>query len=99
MFSCGARHGRGLQEWRDGSAYSGDFDGGVRRGQGRMRYPAGGASYVGSWENDTRHGRGVYYGKDQVLEQSYKFSTFKGFSTRLIKPFSMARERNNGKVQ
>ncbi len=66
MMTCGLRHGRGLLKWRDGSAYSGDFDGGARRGLGAMYYAQSGHRYVGGWEGDARSGEGIYYGTKQV---------------------------------
>jgi SH3-like domain-containing protein len=41
----------------DGRKYVGEFDDGVRSGQGLMTFPDG-TKYIGSWQNDKPHGQG-----------------------------------------
>ncbi|KAH3743515.1 Morn repeat protein [Pelomyxa schiedti] len=54
-------HGRGTWVSPDGSGdiYHGMFEHGKRSGIGRMMFGGEGGSYVGEWEDDVFHGRGV----------------------------------------
>ena len=42
----------------NGEVYDGDFDGGIRSGQGTLLYPTGG-QYSGGFRNDLRFGHGT----------------------------------------
>lgn len=51
------RHGKGRQQYTDGSVYVGDWDHDSRHGMGTMTY-ANKDCYEGQWERNERHGAG-----------------------------------------
>lgn len=53
------RTGAGVQEWRDGSRYEGEFLNGFKHGRGKYTW-GNGEYYEGSFYKDFRHGDGVY---------------------------------------
>lgn len=53
----GQRHGKGTQQYADGSVYQGLWAHDTRHGSGMMRYKNGDC-YDGMWYNNERHGRG-----------------------------------------
>ena len=55
----GKHTGAGRHVYKDGSKYTGSFEGGVRQGRGTLRYPNGGY-YEGEWAQDKYHGKGRY---------------------------------------
>lgn len=59
----GQRHGHGLYRYTLEEGGSGEYEGewqqGMKHGQGVMRYPNGDV-YRGSWFRDQRHGQGTY---------------------------------------
>ena len=59
----GTRHGYGIQVWRDGSKYEGQWKRDMANGKGRLIH-ADGDVYEGDWCNDKAHGRGLYVHTD-----------------------------------
>ena len=55
----GKRHGRGYQEWGDGSVYEGYWQDDKACGKGRLIH-ADGDIYDGNWKNDKADGYGQY---------------------------------------
>eukprot|EP00359_Climacostomum_virens_P002668 CAMPEP_0204904456 /NCGR_PEP_ID=MMETSP1397-20131031/4874_1 /ASSEMBLY_ACC=CAM_ASM_000891 /TAXON_ID=49980 /ORGANISM="Climacostomum Climacostomum virens, Strain Stock W-24" /LENGTH=471 /DNA_ID=CAMNT_0052073251 /DNA_START=731 /DNA_END=2146 /DNA_ORIENTATION=+ len=53
------RHGKGVQEWEDGSRYEGYWANDRAFGKGRLIH-ADGDVYEGMWKDDKKHGKGVY---------------------------------------
>lgn len=53
-------HGRGLLRYREGDKYEGEWEDGLRHGQGEYFSKASGAKYEGEYQNDVKHGRGKY---------------------------------------
>ncbi|KAM6962472.1 ankyrin repeat and MYND domain-containing protein 1 [Aplochiton taeniatus] len=53
------RQGHGVQEWRDGSRYEGEFLNGLKHGAGKFTWKNG-EFYEGSFFKDYRHGPGRY---------------------------------------
>ena len=66
--------------WANGATYIGEVQGGLRHGQGTMRFSTSEAVYEGQWQQGKRHGQGklvynaagtVYYeGGDPVVLSS-----------------------------
>lgn len=52
-------NGYKVEIYSDGSIYDGNFNNGIKSGQGTMTYPNG-KRYVGNWENDKPNGQGSY---------------------------------------
>lgn len=63
------RHGKGRQEWPDGSSYSGEWMNDQACGKGTFKHHNGDI-YEGNWENDKAHGKGEFRSKAQ--EYVYK---------------------------
>ena len=64
----GRKEGRGVEKTISGT-YDGDFKAGKKDGQGTMVLPNGN-KYIGQWENDTKHGIGIWYtAKDGTKKQ------------------------------
>ena len=59
----GLRHGKGVQNWPDGSKYEGYWENDMANGRGRLIH-ADGDVYEGQWVNDKAHGNGVYIHMD-----------------------------------
>ena len=57
------RHGRGFQEWTDGSIYEGYWAEDKANGKGRLIH-ADGDMYEGDWKDDKAHGFGCYTHSD-----------------------------------
>ena len=55
----GLRHGGGIETYRNGAIYEGQFKNNQRDGMGTMKFVCG-DSYCGDWKADKRHGNGVY---------------------------------------
>lgn len=53
------REGKGIQYWKGGGMYEGEWHEGQLQGQGRMIFPNGDI-YRGSWLNSQMHGNGKY---------------------------------------
>lgn len=56
----GARHGRGVQIFKDGSIYEGYWKNNVPNGRGRLIF-VNGEVYDGNYMNDKPHGTGTFY--------------------------------------
>lgn len=57
------RHGRGSQNWNDGSLYEGYWENDKASGKGRLIH-ANGDVYEGEWKNDRANGIGIYIHND-----------------------------------
>ena len=62
----GLRHGRGVQNWTDGSKYEGYWKNDMANGRGRLIH-ADGDVYEGEWLNDKAHGKGTYTHMDGAV--------------------------------
>lgn len=68
-FKEGEIEGEGTRTWTNGAIYVGQFRLGEKAGQGKYvgaKFKDG-TTYVGSWERNKRHGRGVLTGKDGAV--------------------------------
>ena len=43
--------GKGVEEWKDGRKYEGEFKNGIKDGEGTFEWPNG-KKYIGSWKNN-----------------------------------------------
>ena len=59
----GARDGRGMCTWPDGSVYAGDWKDGLRDGNGKF-VSVEGYVYTGEWVKDLKHGKGIHLTAD-----------------------------------
>ena len=57
------RNGKGVEIWKDGERFVGDFINDKREGYG-VYYYAGGDRYEGNFKNNKKEGQGVYYYKN-----------------------------------
>ena len=57
--------GLGVMRWRDGTLFEGDWSQGKNNGLGRESYPTG-SHFLGQFQDDTRHGLGVFLGDEKV---------------------------------
>ena len=55
----GVRNGRGHLEWPNGDVYTGQFNDGLREGQGLFVYDQKRCRYEGHWKQSMRDGEGV----------------------------------------
>ena len=62
----GLRHGKGRQQWKDGSIYEGYWKNNMASGLGRLIH-ADGDVYEGDWMDDKAHGRGTYTHLDGAM--------------------------------
>lgn len=51
--------GKGVENWKDGRRYEGDFKNGKKDGEGTFDWPNGN-KYVGSWRSGKQHGVGIW---------------------------------------
>ena len=64
-------HGKGEFSYL-GTTYKGDFEQGIKSGQGEMVYITGDI-YTGDWKEDKPHGRGkICYVKGETFEGGFK---------------------------
>lgn len=62
----GLRHGKGRQQWKDGSIYEGYWRNNMASGIGRLIH-ADGDVYEGGWLDDKAHGKGTYTHLDGAM--------------------------------
>lgn len=62
-------NGKGKMTWPDQSRYEGDFVKGKAKGNG-VEYMINGDKYTGQFDNDMKHGAGIYHSSaDQTKRQ------------------------------
>ena len=57
------KHGYGVQIWKDGAKYEGEWVNGKANGKGTF-YHLNGDIYVGDFKDDRANGNGIYYHKN-----------------------------------
>lgn len=53
-------HGKGMMRWNQGDKYEGDWQEGLRHGEGTYFSKANGFKYEGQYAKDKKHGKGKY---------------------------------------
>merc|ERR1712223_691 len=53
-------HGKGMMRWNQGDKYEGDWQEGLRHGQGTYFSKTNGFKYEGQYAKDKKHGKGKY---------------------------------------
>ena len=76
---AGQRHGDAMVTYPDGAVYEGQFENGVRSGQGMLVMPSG-YSYSGEWAAGEINGEGIArYASGDVYRGSFETGTRAGF--------------------
>lgn len=71
-FHGDAIHGMGELVYECGDVYRGMFSNGLRNGVGSMKYAHTDSEYHGVWQNDEKHGRGIYVSRQKGNEYVFE---------------------------
>ena len=78
-YSKGSRYGQGVLQYKDGSAYRGDWANDMISGKGTLEF-SNGDRYEGEFLSGEKHGKGVYqYATGDRYEGNWKASRMSGY--------------------